>query len=292
MLTRRELLKRSALLVGAGVLNNAFGTGQLFAGDPPRFRIGACDWSIDSQNKVEAMEMAKRIGLDGVQVSLGSVENDMHLRRPEVQAAYQAAARKFGVQIGGLAIGELNHVPYKSDPRTEQWVSDSIDVAQALGVRAILLAFFNEGDLKNDPAGQKVVIERLRKVAPKAEKAGVILGIESWLSAKEHLDIIQAVGSKNVRVYYDVANSNKMGYDIYEEIRWLGKEQICEFHCKENGFLLGKGKVDFRKVRRAVDDIGFTGWLQIEGAVPEGGKMLDSYVHNMDYLRSVFPKKA
>ena len=238
------------------------------------------------------METAKKIGLDGVQLSLGSVANDMHLRRKDVQEAYRLAAQQYGVRIGGLAIGELNNVPYKSDPRTVQWVSDSIDVAEALGVRAILLAFFEKGDLRNDPAGQKAVIERLQQVAPKAEKAGVILGIESWLSAKAHVGILDAVGSKNVQVYYDVCNSNDRGYNIYDEIRWLGKERICEFHCKENGSLLGKGKVNFREVRKAIDDIGYTGWLQIEGAVPEGGDMLESYRQNITYLRSVFPKKV
>jgi L-ribulose-5-phosphate 3-epimerase len=289
--TRRTMLKRSATLLGIGTFSSPL-SGLLAADQPPRFRIGACDWSIKRQNKPEAMEMAKQIGLDGVQLSLGSAENNMHLRRKDVQEAYQAAAKKYGVQIGGLAIGELNNVPYKSDPRTVQWVSDSIDVAQALGVRAILLAFFEKGDLRNDPQGQKVVIERLQQVAPKAEKAGVILGIESWLSAKEHMDIINAVGSKNVQVYYDVCNSNDRGYNIYDEIRWLGKEHICEFHCKENGSLLGKGRVDFKEVRKAIDDIGYTGWLQIEGAVPQGADMLESYKQNIVYMRSIFPKKA
>lgn len=255
-----------------------------------RFKIGACDWSIDKANDVSAMEMAKQIGLDGVQISLGSVDNNMHLRRQDVQQAYLTAARQYGVQIGGLAISELNNVPYKSDPRTEAWVSDSIDVAKAMGCRVVLLAFFHTGDLRNDPAGQKTVIERLQKVAPKAEKANVILGIESWLSAKEHMDIINAVGSKHVQVYYDVANSHQMGYNIYDEIRWLGKAQICEFHAKENGFLLGKGKIDFKEVRQAIDDIGYTGWLQIEGAVPENAQILPSYQANNQFMRTLFPE--
>lgn len=249
--------------------------------------IGACDWSIGQRGKLQAMATAKAIGLDGVQLSLGTAADDMQLRKQDLQQAYHDASKVQGVKIGGLAIGELNSIPYKSDPRTDQWVSDSIDVAKALGVKSILLAFFNNGDLRNDPAGQKAVIEKLTRVAPKAEKAGVLLGIESWLSAKDHMSIINSVGSKNVKVYYDVCNSNDMGYNIYEEIRWLGKENICEFHCKENGFLLGKGKVDFKEFRKAVDDIKYSGWLQIEGAVPEKADMLASYISNLNYLRSV-----
>ena len=96
---------------------------------------------------------------------------------------------------------------------------------------------------------------------------GVILCIESWLSADQHLEIMERVGSKAVQVYYDVCNSNERGYDIYVGIRKLGK-RICEIHAKENGSLLGQGKVDFHKVRASLDDIGYRGWVQIEGAVP------------------------
>jgi sugar phosphate isomerase/epimerase len=129
-------------------------------------------------------------------------------------------------------------------------------------------------------------VRRLKVVAPKAEKAGVILGIESWLSADEHLDILDRVGSKAVQVYYDVCNSNDRGHDIYKEIRQLGK-RICEFHAKENGTLLGQGKVDFQKVRTAMDDTGYTGWIQIEGAVPAGKAVLESYQANCKFLRSI-----
>ena len=82
--------------------------------------------------------------------------------------------------------------------------------------------------------------------------------------------ILDAVGSPDVRVYYDLANSTQMGYDILAEIRRLGRERICEFHAKENGSLLGQGRIDFPAVRKALDDIDYTGWLQIEGAVPKG----------------------
>ena len=94
-------------------------------------------------------------------------------------------------------------------------------------------------------------------MAKKAEDSGVVLGIESWLSAAELVRILDAVGSRNVQVYYDVANSTQMGYDVAAEIRQLGRERICEFHAKENGFLLGQGRVDFAAVRKAMDDIGF-----------------------------------
>lgn len=287
-ISRRTALRRAAVI--ASLLGVSPQLARLIAApEQRRFKIGACDWSIRAQATPTAFDVAKEIGLDGVQVSLGTAGDNLHLRQPEVQAAYREAAARTGLAIASLAIGELNSIPYKSDPRTIEWVSDSIDVCRALGRKVVLLAFFHNNDLRNDKSGTDETVRRLKDIAPKAEKAGVTLGIESWLSATEHMDIIERVGSPAVKVYYDVANSEKMGYDIYSEIRWLGKQgQICELHMKENGSLLGEGRVDFNQVHAAVEDIGYTGWMQIEGALPSGGELVPGYRKNLALLRSLF----
>ncbi len=117
----------------------------------------------------------------------------------------------------------------------------------------------------------------------------MVLGIESWLNADEHLRILDAVGSPNVQVYYDVANMEQRGYDIYREIRQLGSERICQIHAKENGHLLGQGKVDFVRVKAALDEIDWSGWLVMEAATVSGTPLEDCYRQNQQYLRSVFP---
>ena len=282
-LTRREVLLAAAAAAGLGPDSAREALAQR-----GRFRIGACDWSLGMRGRTDAFSVGRQLGLDGIQVSMGGVDNDLQLRRPEVQRAYREASAATGVQIGGVALDVMNQVPYKSDPRTEQWVSDSVDVAHALGVRVILLAFFEKGDLRGDPDGQAEVVRRLKGVAPRAEKNGVVLGIESWLSATDLLRILDEVRSPSIRVYYDLANSTQMGYDILAEIRQLGRERICEFHAKENGALLGQGRIDFPAVRKVLDDIDFTGWLQIEGAVPKGGQIVASYEHNVRFMRTHF----
>ncbi|WP_461064301.1 sugar phosphate isomerase/epimerase family protein [Spirosoma horti] len=284
-MTRRDAIRYS---VGAGLTALSYPVFSETKLTKARFQIGACDWSIGPAGDILAFAVAKQIGLDGVQISLNTASDHEHLRKPDRQRAYMDAARQAGVQIGGLAIGLLNTIPYKSDPRTEAWVQDSVDVAKALGVKNVLLAFFSNNDLRNDPQGTKVVIDRLKAVAPKAEKAGVVLGIESWLSAPELMAIQDAVSSPAVKIYYDVCNSSDMGYDIFKEIRLLGNERICEVHLKENGYLLGQGKVNLAEVRKALDDIGYTGWLHMEGAVPKGKSMLESYVENNKTVRSLF----
>ena len=254
---------------------------------PAGFKIGVCDWTIKKASDPASLEVAKRIGLDGVQVDIGRGKDDLPLFDPELQQKFVEARQTHQIEIASLALGVLNNIPYKSDPRAEVWVEKSIDVCKALSVNIVLLAFFSKGDLKGDNKGADVVVERFKKIAPKAEDAGVTLAIESWLSAEQHMEIIDRVGSPAVKVYYDVGNSNKADYDIYSEIRELG-DLICEFHAKDYDGLYGKGSIDFDRVRAAMDDIGYRGWFVMEGTkMPLGVE--ESCRYDAEYLRTIFP---
>ena len=288
MSNRRQFIRDSALCMGGVSVS-----GSSFLGDWLRrrkFRIGACDWSIGKMADESGLALARDIGLQGLQVSLGSVRDDFRLRQKEVQQRYLAASRETGVKISSLGIGELNQYPYKSDPRAEEWVSDSIDVAKALDVTVVLLAFFSKNDLRNDPAGKAETVRRLKRVAPKAERMGITLGIESYLTAEEHLEILQQVGSPAVKVYYDFRNAADAGNDVFKELKLLGKDTICELHMKENGVLLGKGTMDWERIGHTLEEIGYVGdgWMQIEYAKPDNMSVLDSYTHNYAFLRSIF----
>ena len=290
MLTRRELLKQSAWLA-------ALATG-LSSYDMPgiekkkKFHIGACDWSLGKRCDTGAFDLAKKIGLEGIMVDLGSEQNELPLRRKEMQELYKEASKKNNVKISSIAIGELNNVPYKSEPKTEEWVWDSVDIAKNLGVPVVLLAFFSKNDLRNDAEGTKEVIKRLKKVAPHAEKNGITLGIESYLNADEHINIIERVGSPAIKVYYDFRNTADAGYNTVDEFKKLGKKMICELHMKENGFLLGKGTLDWNAIGNAVYEGGFygDGWMQIEWAKPDEADLIESYRQNHQFLKTIFSK--
>jgi L-ribulose-5-phosphate 3-epimerase len=282
--SRREMIRLATRFGATLALGSA--VAPLFAApDERRFRIGAPEWSLRKTDP-SCFEVAREIGLDGVQVDLGNLTNHLHLRQPAVQQAYLAAARKNGLEVASLALAELNSIPLKSDPRATIWLLDSLEVVRALGVQVILVAAFANGELKGDKAGIDATVEILKEAAPRAEKAGAILGLENYLSAPENLDIIQRVGSPAVKVYYDVGNSTDKGYDIYGEIRML-KGQICEFHAKDGNFMLGEGRIDFHKVRQAMDDIEYHGWIQIEAEAPHG--LIEDYRADLKFLKGIFP---
>lgn len=286
MLTRRKMLQQTALATGAMITGSSFD----YKYEDKKWLVGACDWSLRLSADPNAFELASRIGLSGIQVNLGNKANNFHLRDKLVQKAILDRSKETAVKISSLAIGELNNIPFKSEPLAEQLVWDSIDVAQALAVNVILIAFFVKGDLRNDEAGIKETIRRFKKIAPKAEKAGVYLGIESYLNADEHKRIIDAVGSPNIKVYYDFRNTADAGFDTIAEFKKLGPELICELHMKENGVLLGQGSLDWKSIAKAIKDTGYhgDGWMQIEWSMPDGGDIVDCYKKNHAFLKELF----
>jgi sugar phosphate isomerase/epimerase len=213
----------------------------------------------------------------------------MHLKKADVQKAYREAAKKSGLELASLAISEMNRVPLTVDPQAEHYLADSIGVCKALGVKLVLAAFFGRGELDmKDAKAIDHVVAVLQRVAKPAEEAGVVIGLENYLSAEDNMDIIQRVGSPAVKVYYDVGNSTDKGRSVYREIRLLGP-LICEFHAKDSRFMLGQGRIDFTKVRSAIDAIGYSGWIQIEAAHPHG--LIEDYSTDYKYLRTIFPER-
>ena len=285
MLTRRQLLIQSILLATAGKVASQ-GIKPLHK----RFQIGACDWSLGMGSDIRAFGIAQKIGLDGLMVDIGSPANNIHLREKEVQQQYLQESSKTNIKISSLAIGALNNYPYKSDPQTDQWVWDSIGIATNLKVPVILLAFFHKNDLRNDQAGIKNVIEKLKKVAPHAEKANVILGIESYLNGADHLRILEAVGSPSVKVYMDFRNTADAGWKVLDELELIGAQNICELHMKENGKLLGKGDLPWQKISEKLAQMNYTGdgWMQIESSNPETADVVTNYKHNLAFLQQMF----
>jgi len=264
-----------------------------------KFPIGACDWSIGKMQHIEAFDVARKIGLEGLQISFSTPGSDFDLRDRKTREQYYQRVDETGIRLASLGMGILNKRPLSTDPDAIRWVSDAIDVMVAMereqpdkAPKICLLAFFGKGDINGKPELMEPVIRKLKSLAGKAEDSGVVFGIESLLSADDHLKIIDAVGSKAIQVYYDSANSLRMGYNIYSEVEQIGAERICQVHCKQDKALIGEGDVDFAKFSKSLEKAGYDDWLIIEGSTPKGADLLEAYRKNFATLDGVFRNRA
>lgn len=228
-------------------------------------QIGITDWNLNLGADPAAVTKAKELGFSGVQVSFGRKLTDgkLPLDRSEVIARYLNLSEEQGITIDGTCVDRLHDNGLKSDPQALKWMSDAIRLTRELKSTVLLVPFFGRWALKSD-AEIAHVGDALRELAPEAEKAGVILGIEDTISAEDNARILDMARSPAVKVYYDVGNSTQNGFEVVKEIRWLGKDRICQFHLKDNPHLLGEGGISFTPILDAIRDIGWSGWANLE----------------------------
>jgi sugar phosphate isomerase/epimerase len=264
----RKLTRRTFIQLGVSATVAASVLPAFAAKSKVKFKVGVTDWNLKLEDKVESIALAKSLGFDGVQVSIGKVTEDkLPLSDPALQKTFLDESKRVGLPIESLCLEMLHRNYLKSDPLGQRWVADCIPIAKAMGVRVVLLPFFGKGALETTAEMDKVG-DILKEVAPAAERSGVILGLEDTISARDNVRIMERSKSPAVLTYYDVGNSTKGGFNVVEEIRWLGGKRICEVHLKDNPHYLGDGTIDFKGVIDALADIGFDGWAQLETDCP------------------------
>jgi L-ribulose-5-phosphate 3-epimerase len=275
-------MTRRGLLAGAVLA----GFGPFTRGAARAFTIGVTDWNLKLGANPDAVPLAARLGFEGVQVSFGRrIANDkMPLDNPEIIARYVTLSREHRIPIDGTCVDRLHDNGLKSDPLALRWVRDSIRLTSSLQTKVLLVPFFGKWAIQSREEGNAVA-GALAQLAPEAEKAGVILGLENTISAEDNVRIMDRAKSKNVLVYYDVGNSTNAGFDVVNEIRWLGKDRICQFHLKDNPHYLGEGTIDFPRVIQAIRDIGYTGVANLETDTHPGSTVEDDMRQNLAYLR-------
>ncbi len=252
---------------------------------PAGLKIGAMDTILRMSGKPEAVALAKSLGLEGLQVTLGRApEGDrLPLMDSDLQARFRAESERHKLPLDATYIDILHVNCLKNDPLARKWVQQGIEITKNLRANILMTVFFGKCALLNRTE-MDYVADAFKDIAPEAAKAGVILGFENLLSAEDNARVMDRVASKAFKIYYDVGNStNTGGFDVPKEIRWLGRERICQFHFKDKGYL-GEGKVDFPAILDSIVEIGFRGYANLETGSPSGSVEQDTK-RNLEYLR-------
>jgi L-ribulose-5-phosphate 3-epimerase len=249
-------------------------------------RVGVCDWSLKKGADIGALALAKDIGFEGVEVSLGRnvPEQVLPLDAAVLQSRYITMSRDLGIKLTSTCLDVLHVHVLKSDPLAPKLISDAIRISRAMGAPAILLPSFGPGAISGRDEMSRVS-DILKPLMAEAERARIVLALENTLSAEDNAFIMDRVGSNNLKVYYDIANSHYNGYDVPKEIEWLGKQRIALVHFKERGYL-GSGQVPIEGVVSALHKISYQGFINLELGSPSGDLPADMR-RNLAYTRKV-----
>lgn len=295
--SRRSFMRGAAAAVSATVCARAMpGLAAETAVSTERYKIGVCDWMILKRQKLGAFKWTKDIGADGVEVDMGSLGQrdtfDSQLADPAVRKQFLNVARDSGLEICSLAMSGFYAQSFAERPTVPQMVQDCIDTMLAMNVRIAFLPLGVRSDLVLYPELRAAVVKRLRAIGPKAEQAGVVIGIETALDAAGEVQLLDEIDSSAIRSYFNFANALQHDRNLDAELRTLGKDRICQIHCTdEDGVLLRDNKrIDLPKVKQTLDDMGWNGWLVIERSrdARDARNVLKNYGSNTAYLKSVF----
>ena len=236
----------------------------------------------------DVFDIADRLGFAGVEPLLRRTE--LRSTGPE-----HLRARLGGRElvIHALVLGEHNDGGIANADRdvAEAAADDvrrAIVWAAELGAEVILVPFFLRGELVGQDGFDRCATA-FASLCPLAAERGITLCYEGLLPAGEIRLLAERVGSRAFGCYFDLANPLRRGLDSPTEIRALG-DLVRRVHVKDiwatpGDVHPGRGRVDFGECARALDEIGYVGWLTLE--TPTAPPPL--VARDLSFARSVFP---
>ena len=265
---RRDFLKyAAAVTVGTGLLaSSARSQGQ------GAKLLKACQYRMlpKGLKDAEKFALAKKCGFEGIELN-GPI-GDLAAAKEMGTLAKQA-----GVPIHGVVNGWAGPL---SDPKPENVakgiasMETSLRCAKAVGADTVLLV----PAVVNEEVGYAEAWERsqknVRKLLPLAKELQVVIAVENvWnkflLSPLEFAKYVDEFNDPWLKAYIDVGNMIQFGF-AQDWLRTVGKRivkiPLKDFKRKENRFTatLLEGDVNWRQVRKALDEIGYHGYMTTE----------------------------
>lgn len=195
------------------------------------------------------------------------------------------AQDKTGIPIHNINVADHWQVRLSDpDPKVReaalQHTIAAIEFAHAVGASSVLQVIGKATDPLTENAehvGQRSA-EQLRKALPTAAKLGVQIACENVTngfatSIEEWIDYLDGFDSPWVGAFFDIGNHDRFDGGAPAWIRALGSRIVKidvkdHHHATAKNCALFEGNVDWPEVRKAIAEIGWSGWTTAE--VPGG----------------------
>ncbi|SHL40760.1 Sugar phosphate isomerase/epimerase [Chitinophaga jiangningensis] len=280
-------------------LETVFQTATLRAKQNQRYKIGLIDLMLLKRQKAGAITLTAQLGADGVEVDMGGLGNrptfDNKLLTDSIRNSFLKTASDNGVEIFSLAMTGYYAQSFCGREEYIRSIEDCIKTMQLMHVKTAFLPLGVQCDLRKNPEVRKAVVERLKVAGKIAAAAGVVIGIETALDAKEEVKLLKEIASPGIKIYFNFSNPLKEGRDLISELKILGKDRICMIHAtnKDSVWLQNDPQINLYKIKETLDEMGWSGWLVIERS-RDASKPTDTkynYGANTTYLKSIFQEK-
>ena len=261
-----------------------------------RYKIAVCDWMILKRQKIGAMQLASEIGADGLELDMGGlgqrVSFDNKLNEKHFQELFISECNRTGIELSSIAMSAFYGQSFAKRENYEQLIDECIDAMKVMNVKTAFLPMGNASDMVKEPELYKTVVERLKVVGKKAEAAGVVIGVETNLSAKEEVKLLKEVNSPAIKIYVNFSTIIKRNGNIIKDLKTLGKDRIAQIHVSntDGHWIQNDPQLNIPKVKETLDKMGWNGWLVVERSrdTSDVHNIKWNYGANVKYLKSIF----
>jgi sugar phosphate isomerase/epimerase len=261
-----------------------------------RYKIGLIDLMLLKRQKLGAISLAKELGADGVEVDMGGLGNrptfDNQLLVDSIRKQFLNKAKELNLEIFSLAMTGYYAQAFCTREEYKKSIEDCIITMKLMNVKTAFLPLGVQCDLKKNPQLRDSVVARLKVAGQMAEKAGIVIGIETALTAKEEIQLLKEIGSPAIKIYFNFSNPLKEGRDLTSELKILGKDRIAMIHAtnKDSIWLQNDLQIDMLQVKKTLDEMNWSGWLVIERSrdAKKPSDVKGNYGANTAYLKKVF----
>lgn len=243
-------------------------------------KYGITQWAFP--NGIHAMRFAAQAGYEGIQIESGLNTNGYYMNDPDMRAAYLEEAKRWNLEIISVVDNDLMYVGCQGDKDGEEYkksrkaIEYTIDTAETMGCKRIMLPMFFRSQIYPDrPQTFDRAVEILQFACKSAEEKGILVQVETSISARQQIELMRAVNMRNLVNFYDLQNLYWYdGLDALQELPALMPVNGPEMHLCDgwgmmssntNGAqLLGTGDAHFEEQMKIICEFGWDGWLIVE----------------------------
>ncbi|MFT4094604.1 MAG: sugar phosphate isomerase/epimerase family protein [Niabella sp.] len=261
-----------------------------------RYKIGLIDLMLLKRQKPGAITLTKELNADGLEVDMGGLGNrptfDNKLLTDSVRSLFLKTAKENNVEIFCLAMTGYYAQSFCGREAYIQSVEDCLKTMQLMNVKIAFLPMGIQCDMRQNPSVRDSVIARLKIAGAIAQKARVVIAIETSLNASEEAALLKQIHSPAIKICFNFSNPLKEGRDLNKELQILGSKNIALIHAtnKDSVWLQNDPQIDLYKVKKTLDKMKWRGWLVVERSrdATQPANVKYNYGANVAYLKKIF----
>lgn len=226
-------------------------------------KIGICEWEMPASGFEARFEWAAQAGLQAMEIDLENAEGQESLVR--------SLSNHWKINVPTLGINACcKHSMCRPDNRNiiTSAFEAAIKTAIELDIEKLQVPSFCESHINTEEDFLNTV-EHYRTLSRIVSGTELIIGTENALSADKQLELLDRVGSDQLKIYFDTRNAFSMSGLNSAEILEQLYPHICEVHLKDGtddgpSQPLGTGNSGFFQCLEILKDKKYEGWMLLE----------------------------